>query len=95
MIETIPLHEIEKHADSIYEAIVVRARQINDDQKQLLRHEYQDEYEIFDEEEPEERPMREDYIRLPKPSTLALEEFMAGKLTYEYLEEQENEPDNE
>ncbi len=95
MIKTLPLDEIEKHAENIYEAIVVmakRARQINDEQKELLRKEYESEFEEFDSEDgEEERKPRDDYPRLPKPTTLALEEFLAGKLQYEYKQDIEEE----
>ena len=50
MVSTIPLNEIEKHADNIYEAIIIlakRARQINDEQKRLYQQEsdYDEGYE--------------------------------------------------
>ncbi len=97
MINTLPLSEFEKYASSIYEAVIVlakRARQINDQQKRVLFREGEDEYEEFDDDSEEISAPETDYVELPKPSTLALEEFLSGKLQYEYsdTEETEEEP---
>jgi DNA-directed RNA polymerase subunit K/omega len=107
MVSTIPLDEVEKHSNNIYEAIVIiakRARQINDEQKRLIEQETgydstldnveADDYEDENDETPEERqtpPVK--YIRLPKPTTIALEEMLSGKLNFRYIEKtEENEP---
>jgi DNA-directed RNA polymerase subunit K/omega len=100
MINTLPLNEFEKYASSIYEAIIVlakRARQINDQQKRVFFREGEDEYEEFDEDSEEISAPATDYVELPKPTTLALEEFLSGKLQYEYskTEETEAEPPQE
>ena len=94
MVDTLELTELGKFADNVYEAIVIiarRARQINEDQKQILEREN----EVFEEEDEEiNEGIAKDivdrkYIRLPKPTRIALEEFLAGKLTHQYLEEEE------
>ncbi|KAA3659810.1 MAG: RNA polymerase Rpb6, partial [Calditrichaeota bacterium] len=56
-----------------------RARQINDDQKQMFEKEYYDEDSddfLEDEYEQVEKDVVE--MNLPKPHTIALEEFLAG-----------------
>lgn len=87
MINTLSLNEIERFADNIYEAIIVlakRARQINDEQKEVLRRDYEDEYDDYDEEINETEIIDTDYVKLPKPTSLALDEFLAGKIEYNY-----------
>jgi DNA-directed RNA polymerase subunit K/omega len=99
MASTIPLEELKKHSTNIYEAIMViakRARQINDDQKRLIEQEtgydssmddvndddIDDDNEVI--EERQAQPVK--YIRLPKPTSVALEEMLMGKLNYQYAE---------
>jgi DNA-directed RNA polymerase subunit K/omega len=91
MINTLPLSELEKYTSNIYEAIIVlakRARQINDEQKQLQANETEEEYNEFDEEEGEIEVVKTDYVPLPKPTTLALNELLSGKIKFEYREEE-------
>ena len=101
MIDTISTSEIEEKAENVYESVIViakRARQINDEQKQLLmkeQDEYDDDYDSLMEEEGEIIPNDGDYLKLPKPSAIALEEFMEGKLEYSYREIEPDEPENE
>ncbi len=97
MAETLPIEELEKRADNIYEAIVMiarRARQINDMQKQMLEEQVEaaaDEDE-FDEEIDMDRVDRQ-YLKLPKPTTIALQEMMDGKLSKEYPEKKDDQAD--
>ncbi len=99
MASTIPLEELKKHSTNIYEAIMViakRARQINDEQKRLIEQEtgydssmddVNDDDTDDDSETIEERqaqPVK--YIRLPKPTSVALEEMLLGKLNYQYAD---------
>lgn len=100
MASTIPIEELKKHSTNIYEAIMIiakRARQINDEQKRLIEQETgydssmdnvnDDDSDDDSMESPEERqaqPVK--YIKLPKPTTLALEEMMAGRLNHRYAE---------
>ncbi|MDZ7289609.1 MAG: DNA-directed RNA polymerase subunit omega [candidate division KSB1 bacterium] len=100
MASTLPLDELKKHSNNIYEAIMIiakRARQINDEQKRLIEQETgydssldnvnDDEHDEESSETPEERqtpPVK--YIRLPKPTTIALEEMLSGRLNYQYAD---------
>lgn len=97
MINTLSLREIESHADNIYEAIIVlakRARQINDEQKQLLQRETEyDNYDDYDEDGYDAVTPDIDYPTLPKPTTLALEELLSGKLKYSYRKKDEDNDD--
>jgi DNA-directed RNA polymerase omega subunit len=107
MASTIPIEELKKHSNNIYEAIMIiakRARQINDEQKRLIEQETgydssldnvnDDDSDDDSAEAPEERqtqPVK--YIKLPKPTTLALEEMLSGRLAYQYAEKSsEDEP---
>lgn len=101
MVSTISLDELQKHARTVYEAIVViakRARQINDEQKRLIdletgydeanepigNDDFDDQLEeLADERQPEETK----FIRLPKPTTIALEEMLSDKLGFRYTED--------
>jgi len=105
MVSTVPLEELEKQASNIYEAIVViakRARQINDEQKRFLEQElgFDSTLEGPSSEENDEdsdllaedrQPSPAKYIKLPKPTTVSLEEMMAGKLKFDYAETPEEE----
>ncbi len=93
MIKTLPLKELEKYTSNIYEAIIVlakRARQINDEQKQTLVNEADEEFEEFDEDEGEIEVVKTDYVPLPKPTTLALNELLAGRIKFEYREQEQD-----
>ena len=99
MASTIPIDELKKHSNNIYEAIMIiakRARQINDEQKRLIEQEtgydssldnLNDDSDDDSSEAPEERqtqPVK--YIKLPKPTSIALDEMLLGKLSYQYAE---------
>lgn len=96
MLYDISLEEIEKHAESVYEAVVViakRARQINDEQKRKVEMEMREVMEevkddLLDDDQPRE-PIQKPFMRLPKPTTLALQEFLEGKLRFTYIEREE------
>jgi len=100
MIKTLPIHEFDDRADNIYEAIIVlakRARQINDIQKQELSQgrNYDDEYDDFGDDEIIEDPSETKYEKLPKPASVALQDFFAQRVKYEYREKpDENEKAN-
>jgi DNA-directed RNA polymerase omega subunit len=88
----IHLNELEKHVDSVYEAIIVvakRAKQINDEQKRLIEMEYgyDEDSDNYDEDElsDNDRGSDREYLKLPKPTTIALEEMLSGQLKFEYL----------
>lgn len=100
MASTIPIEELKKHSSNIYEAIMIiakRARQINDDQKRLIEQETgydsnmdsvhdddADDEAVENAEDRQVQPVK--YIKLPKPTTLALDEMMSGRLNYRYAE---------
>lgn len=98
MASTIQLEDLKKHSSNIYEAIMIiakRARQINDEQKRLIEQEtgYDSNIDDIDDDDAdddngtsEERQMQPvKYIRLPKPTTVALEEMLLGKLNFQYV----------
>ncbi len=95
MIETLSIRDMEKKATNMYEAIIVlakRARQINNDQKQAraAEHDYEEDYGNYvDEDFPVEMPI--DYEELPKPTAIALEEFMNNKIKFDYIEDKDRE----
>jgi DNA-directed RNA polymerase omega subunit len=104
MVSTVPLEDLEKHAGNIYEAIVViakRARQINDDQKRFIEQELgydsaadnpnADDDSDLEESHEERRITPIKIFRLPKPTTISLDEMMNGKLQFQYKEAQPEE----
>lgn len=105
MASTIPIEDLKKHSTNIYEAIMIiakRARQINDDQKRLIEQEtgYDSSMDSINDDDTEDeneaaeerlaQPVK--YIKLPKPTTLALDEMMSGRLNYRYTEKPADEP---
>jgi len=100
MVSTISQDELQKHAHNVYEAIVVtakRARQINDEQKRLIDLETgydesneqtagDDLDEDLEEFAEERQPENTKFLRLPKPTTIALEELLSDKLEFRYNE---------
>ncbi|MEK7727812.1 MAG: DNA-directed RNA polymerase subunit omega [candidate division KSB1 bacterium] len=102
MVSTVPLEDLEKHATNVYEAIIMvakRARQINDDQKRYieqeigydssLEHSSSDDLDSEEENREERQTAPIKYIRLPKPTSISLDEMLTGKLTFHYAEEAE------
>lgn len=94
MVKTIDLQIIHTFADNIYEAIITvarRARQINDEQS--VYYERESDFEEggdFDDDELERINPDEVGVSLPKPSRVALEEFLDGNLAKEYVDENVN-----
>lgn len=90
MVKTLPLSELEKYSENIYEAVMAiakRARQINEEQKAKmdLPIETEGEYEDYEEEgDKEAEEQKEQRVEELKPTKLALEEMLQGKLRYEY-----------
>lgn len=104
MVSTVPLEDLEKHADNVYEAIIVvakRARQINDDQKRYIEQEIgydsslenssSDDLEADEENREERQASPVKFIRMPKPTSIALDEMLSGKLDFNYAEKSEDE----
>ncbi|MDZ7316724.1 MAG: DNA-directed RNA polymerase subunit omega [candidate division KSB1 bacterium] len=95
MTEAIPLEKLTEKCSSIYEAVVIiarRARQINEMQRRLIEQQVvTGSSEAKDSDEDEDMPLDRDYIdgqylKLPKPTTIALKEMLEGKLSFEYIE---------
>lgn len=98
MTEAIPLEKLTEKCSSIYEAVVIiarRARQINEMQRRLIEQQVvPGSSEAKDSDEDEDMPLDRDYIdgqylKLPKPTTIALKEMLEGKLSFEYIEPEE------
>ncbi|MDZ7722138.1 MAG: DNA-directed RNA polymerase subunit omega [candidate division KSB1 bacterium] len=93
MAETLALEKIEQNTENLYEAIVIiarRARQINEMQRQLIERELeQNEEEGLTDEMVEGDMIEHQFLKLPKPTTVALNEMLDGKLTFEYLDKDE------
>ena len=93
MIDILPLEELEQKVDSLYEAVAIvakRARQINELQRRMI--EKQNEGLVADDDDDDEIVYDRDivdrqFIKLPKPTTIALQEMMDGELVFEYLED--------
>lgn len=86
MAETLPLDRLLERSDSLYEAIVViaqRARQINEQQKRLLDKQVNDDEEDLDETLNTDI-IEGQYLKLPKPTSIAMQEMLDGKLDFEY-----------
>ena len=80
---------------SVYESIVAlgfRARQINDDIKYELKLKMQDFAHSSDEIEPlnqEQTSISKEFERMSKPTFLAMEEMLMGKLKFHYQDSDE------
>ena len=95
MIKTMSIKDLETKATNIYEAIIViakRARQINDEQRQMTssEKEYDEDYDDYPDEEGIIQA-NESFVNLPKPALVSLEEFMDGKLKHDYEPSSETE----
>ncbi|MBD3378219.1 hypothetical protein GF406_24535 [candidate division KSB1 bacterium] len=94
MGSTLPLDELTKHADNLYEAIIMiakRANEINSHQKKLLdeQAEANDFDEDFDEDAVNHDYLDRQYVKMPKPTTIALTEMLEGKLKKSLPEDEE------
>jgi DNA-directed RNA polymerase omega subunit len=94
MNETLALEKLIERCGSIYEAVIIiarRARQINEQQLRLIEKEVSlNAPATNDDIDDEEVSLEHDYVdsrylKLPKPTTIALQEMLEGKLTVEYL----------
>ncbi|MCK5737749.1 DNA-directed RNA polymerase subunit omega [bacterium] len=89
MLNTLQLQKLEEYAENVYEAIVIiskRARQINAEARKVALAnavEEDDNFDVFS-DEPDFDNVDFSQKDEPKPTTVALEEFLAGKLKYEY-----------
>ncbi len=91
MVETLPLDDIKKRNNNIYELVVAlakRARQINEERRAKLHMEIDtnEEYDDF-EDALNFHPMENQvYERKVKPTRQAIEEYLQGKLEIKYPE---------
>jgi len=88
MTETIPFNKLPQENNDMFEMVIIaarRARQINAlrTAKFPLPAMSEDQEEVF-EESPLEVPVEPDWGEFPKPTTLAIQEFIAGKVNYRY-----------
>ena len=90
-VKPVSLRKIEEKAKNIYEAVVVmskRARQINQErfEEQVIEESEELEMDVFD-ELPDIKP--EDYEEKEKVTTIALNEFLEGEVSWRVLEDTE------
>ncbi len=94
-IHPLELKQLDKHAENIYEAIVVlsrRARQINEEMKIKLNQELETFATRMDSEEeielnPEQMRISIEFEKLPKPTQAAVADLLDERLSYRYKEE--------
>lgn len=99
-MEELSLEELLKKTGNIYESVVVmsrRARQITDEQKKILEEEMDivtdvnaRDNEDFDEVEIDREALNREYIKLPKPSRVAMNEMAKNEIEYTFRELEEN-----
>ncbi len=91
MIRTLPLDNFDQYAENVYEAIIMiarRARQINEEQKRVLDAEAASisNSDNYDDEGVSQDVVDRQYLKLPKPTSMALQEMLDGMLNKEYPE---------
>ena len=90
-IKPVSLRKMEEKAKNIYEAVVVmskRARQINQErfEEQVIEESEELELDVLD-ELPDIKP--EDYVEKEKVTTMAMDEFLEGKVNWRVLDDTE------
>jgi len=94
-LQPLELTDLDKHAENIYEAIVVlskRARQINEEMKIRLNQELESFTTRIDTEEeieinPEQMRISIEYEKMPKPTQAAVSDLLGQKLQYKYKDD--------
>lgn len=102
-IVTRDVEKLEEHCDNVYEAISIvskRSNQIGTALKQELDQKLQEFASVTDSleeifENREQIEISKMYERMPKPSAIALEEFLAGKVYFRHPEEEKKEESTE
>lgn len=100
-VKPIDLEALERASSSLYEAIVImgkRARQINEELKiqynqrieQLAAQPAGDSEDGEEGVNPDQVRISVEFEKLPKPSEMAIEEFLQGKIEYRYKDEEED-----
>ena len=99
-IKPIDIVELSGKAENVYEAIVVllkRARQINEEMKIEFNQRIEMlQSRIFEPEDESEQPqtnpdqilVAQEFEMRPKPTETAIDEFLTGKITHRYKEEE-------
>ncbi len=100
-MSNISINDLTKEAKNIYEAVVVmfkRARQINDEQRLQMEMERDiipgienRDNEDFDEVEIDREALLKEHKKYPKPSVVAIDEMLDGKIEYRFINPQEEE----
>jgi DNA-directed RNA polymerase subunit K/omega len=103
-VRPLNLEEVAGKAENIYEAIVLllkRARQINEEMKIEFNQRIEMlQSRIFEPEEETDQPqtnpdqilIAQEFEHRPKPTEIAINELMTGKLSYRYKEEEPQPP---
>lgn len=86
------VRQFDAQTGNIYEAIAIiskRANHINSELKEIIREkleEYKNSNDTLEEiiENPEQEGVAVFFEKLPKPSTIAIEEFLENKIYYRY-----------
>lgn len=97
----ISIEELMNKTGNIYEAVAImsrRARQVTDEQKQLIDAEMEipavpdnKENEDFDDVEIDREALMRDHKKYPKPTRVAIEEMLEGKISHRYADPSEEE----
>ena len=90
-VKPVSLRKMEEKTKNIYEAVVVmskRARQINQEryEEQVMENSEELELDVLD-ESPDIKP--EDYEEKEKVTTIAVNEFLEGEVSWRVLEDTE------
>ena len=88
-VKPVSLRKMGEKAKNIYEAVVVmskRARQINQErfEEQVIEESEELELDVLD-ELPDIKP--EDYVEKEKVTTMAMDEFLEGKVNWRVLDD--------
>ena len=95
----VSVEDLLKESSNIYEAVAIiarRSRQINDMQKRQIDSERENlpvvdirDSEDFEDVEIDREALNRDYIKMPKPTRLAMEEMRENKINWRYKNEEE------
>lgn len=95
----VSVEDLLKESSNIYEAVAIvakRSRQINDMQKRKIDSERENlpvvdirDSEDFEDVEIDRDALNRDYIKMPKPTKLAMEEMREHQISWRYKNEEE------
>lgn len=89
-VKAFPFEKLDSKIQNVYEAVMIaarRARQINEDQLQLIRSIIGQNESETEEARPLDRDEYKDIEKLPKPVAQALNELVEQKIEYEYIQQ--------